>query len=72
LIYHAIRHPNAVYTIESHQNHHAIVYQTARQDLLYLTKRGFLKKKKEGRTYIFTPNEQLIEKLGSKKTHSKV
>ncbi|MBI5571206.1 MAG: Fic family protein, partial [Desulfomonile tiedjei] len=63
LIYHAIRHPDAMYTIEQHKNYHGIVYQTARIDLLHLATKGFLKKEKQGKEFVFLPCEGMIEKL---------
>jgi Fic family protein len=63
LIYHAIRHPDAIYTIEQHKNYHGIVYQTARLDLLQLATKGFLKRQKQGKEFIFLPCQGMIEKL---------
>ena len=63
LIYHAIRHPDALYTIEQHKNYHGTVYQTARMDLLHLATKGFLKKAKQGKEFVFLPCEGMIEKL---------
>ena len=63
LIYHAIRHPDEMYTIEAHKNYHGIVYQTARTDLLQLVTKGFLKKQKQGKEFVFPPCEGMIEKL---------
>lgn len=42
LLTHAIRHENAVYTIESHRGSHGVTYQTGRTDLADLARRGFL------------------------------
>jgi len=63
LIYHAIRHPDAAYTIVEQQNYHAIVYETARNDLIALATKGFLKKHKRGREFVFSPSEKIMEKL---------
>lgn len=63
LISSAIRHPNEIYTIETHKNYHQIVYETARRDLLHLTKKGLLKMDKRGREYVFTPSSSILEKL---------
>lgn len=60
---HAIRHPDAVYTIEAHKNYHGVVYQTARTDLLQLASKGFLKREKQGREYVFVASEKMIDKL---------
>lgn len=66
LIYRAIQHPDEIYTLEQHKNYHAIVYETARRDLLQLSAKGFLRKQKQGREFIFIPCEGMIEKLRAK------
>ena len=53
LIQHALKHPDFIYTIESHKNSHRVVYQTARADLLTLAEKGYLEKIKAGRTFRF-------------------
>ena len=63
LISHALRHPRADYTIEAHRMSHAVVYQTARADLLDLVRRRLLTKLKVGRTWHFRPADRLEEKL---------
>ncbi len=63
LISHALRHPHQRYTVESHRSSHAVVYQTARSDLLNLAKRGLLDKCKVGREWNFTPVSDLEERL---------
>ena len=64
LIYHAIQHPDNIYTIEAHKNSHGIAYDTARKDLMILVSKGFLKQEKEGkRLLLFIPSEKTIEKL---------
>jgi Fic family protein len=55
LIGHALRHPNQVYSIESHRISHSVVYETARQDLTDLANRGLLRAWKTGKTWCFTP-----------------
>jgi Fic family protein len=64
LIGHALRHPGHRYTIESHRNSHKVVYETARSDLMDLESRGLLQKRKSGKTWIFTPSQDLEAKLG--------
>jgi Fic family protein len=63
LISHALRHPHFRYTIRSHQTSHNVVYQTSRLDLLDLEKRGLLTTQKVGRTWYFTPVNDLEERL---------
>ncbi len=63
LVDHALRHRDAVYTIDSHQVSHNVVYETARTDLLNLEKRGLLTSRKAGRTYRFRPVPDIEERL---------
>jgi len=63
LLSHALRHANAEYTVQSHQTSHNIVYETARQDLLDLAKRGLLTQRKIKRLWHFHPADHLEEKL---------
>ena len=63
LLSHALRHPRHRYTIHGHQNSHNVVYQTARTDLLALQKCGLLDAAKVGKQWIFTPVENLSQKL---------
>ncbi len=63
LINHAIRHPEAVYTIYRHMRTHGIVYQTARNDLLHLANRGLFRLEKSARPYEFFPVDDLTKKL---------
>jgi Fic family protein len=53
LLNRAIRHPGAVFTIESHQNSHNVSYATARADLLGLVGRGLLTQRKRGKAFVF-------------------
>jgi len=63
LISHALRHPHHVYSIESHRRSHNVVYQTARTDLLDLARQQVLRAQKTGKTWYFTPAQDLEEKL---------
>jgi Fic family protein len=63
LIGHALRHPRQVYTFRSHQGSHAVVYETARTDLLDLAERGLLRQWKVGRTRQFTAVADLEKRL---------
>jgi Fic family protein len=63
LLQHALKHPDAVYTIESHKNSHNIVRATARADLYALVERGYLTRDKQGRRYFFRAVTGIAEKL---------
>jgi Fic family protein len=63
LIAHALGHPKDAYSITYHQNANKVVYETARRDLLGLATRGFLTKRKVGKTWIFTSPPNLHDKL---------
>jgi Fic family protein len=63
LISHALRHPNQIYTIESHRLSHNVVYETARRDLHDLAERGLLDPVKAGKTWLYTPVADLEKKL---------
>lgn len=66
LISHAIRHPGFAYTIAGHGSRHAIVYQTARTDLLSLAKLKLLEQRKAGRAMVFVAPKNLEARLSSK------
>jgi Fic family protein len=63
LISHALRHPTHVYSIESHRRSHNVVYETARKDLSDLESRGLLMAWKAGRTWCFSPQDDLESRL---------
>ena len=63
LLSHSLKHPNARYSIASHQNSHRVAYQTARTDLLSLAEGGLLTKRRIGRTYYFSPPADLSKRL---------
>jgi Fic family protein len=63
LIQHALRHPEFIYTVESHKNSHNITHQTARTDLLGLAKKGYLEKFKLGRKFQFSVPADLPRKV---------
>jgi Fic family protein len=62
---HALRHPDAQYSIGSHGSSHKIVYQTARTDLMDLKKKGLLISRKIGRTWYFSPADNLNKRLST-------
>jgi Fic family protein len=59
----AMRDVHARYTIQGHQASHAVVYQTARTDLLDLVSRGLLTQRREGKAFVFLPPADLGERL---------
>lgn len=63
LVSHALRNPGFRYTIASHGRSHAVVYQTARSDLLSLSEKGLLLQSRPGRALLFTAPPDLIGKL---------
>lgn len=67
LLSHAMRHPGARYTIESHRRSHDVAYQTARTDLLDLAERGLLRMWKRGKAYQFEALPDLRSRLGETK-----
>ena len=61
---HALKHPNAVYTIQGHQKSHAVTYQTARTDLLKMSDDlKLLQKRKVGRNFVFVAPSNLQSRL---------
>ena len=63
IISYALRNPNGTYSIESHRKSHSVSYPTARSDLLDLVEYELLTKRKFGNTFIFTPDENIKERL---------
>jgi len=63
LITHALRHPGTRYTIEGHRRSHAIVYETARHDLMALAELGLLEMRKAGRAFTFVARSDLSSRL---------
>ena len=63
LIYYAIRNPDTIFSIQSHKRSHGIAYETARNDLMRLTAKQFLRKKKQGREFVFVSSDRMLEKL---------
>ncbi|MBS1785208.1 MAG: Fic family protein [Acidobacteria bacterium] len=63
LLAHALKHPEAVYTIAGHKGLHATVYQTARTDLLSLANAGLLVQGRRGRGFVFTVPEDLSARI---------
>ena len=63
LISHALRQPDARYSISSHRLSHGVVYETARSDLFDLEAKELLVAGKIGRTWYFRPAENLEKRL---------
>jgi Fic family protein len=63
IVAHALRHPGFVYNIAGHGSRHAVVYQTARTDLLSLAEKGLLVPRKAGRALIFVAPKDLESRL---------
>ncbi|MFD9880018.1 Fic family protein [Streptomyces alboflavus] len=63
LLNYALKNPGSSVTAQSHMASHNIVYETARQDLIGLESYGLLRKSKSGRSYIWTPVEDLGQRL---------
>jgi Fic family protein len=66
VVSHALRHPGFVYNIAGHGARHAVVYQTARTDLLSLAKLKLLEQRKAGRALVFVAPKDLESRLRSK------
>jgi len=67
LLRHALKHPYEQYLIEVHKTSHGTSYETARTDLLDLSKRGILDLQKRGKQMVFVAPKDLerrIRKLG--------
>lgn len=63
LISHALKHPDYLYDIQSHQTSHAIAYQTARTDLLGLEELGLLTKFKRGKAFVFQSPQDISGRI---------
>lgn len=63
LLAHALRNPDAVYTVKKHGDFHSIAPATARADLDELERRGLLLKNKAGRAFRYFPVTDLAGKL---------
>ncbi len=63
LISHALRHPGFAYNIAGHGARHAVVYQTARTDLLSLAALKLLEQRKAGRALVFVAPKDLELRL---------
>lgn len=65
LLQHAVKHPLESYTIEGHATSHQVHYQTARNDLIDLLRRGLLGERRVGKGKRYFPTRAIGEKLGA-------
>jgi len=63
LLAHALRHPDATYTVNSHRNSHRVAYATARADLLDLSERRLLFKAPSTHPIRFTVPDNLADRV---------
>lgn len=63
LLAHALKRPDAIYTFQTHQNSHRVVYETARRDLLDLEALGLLQRGKVSREFRFFPVPDLGQRI---------
>ena len=63
VLHHALKHPDARYTVQSHRNSHKVAYATARGDLLSLTEQGLLEQAKSGKKMVFTVPADLKNRI---------
>ncbi|MFA5786268.1 MAG: Fic family protein [Actinomycetota bacterium] len=63
LLSHALRNPDARYTMQSHARSHNVVYETARSDLTALAAKGLLSQRKAGKAFVFHPVPDLAVRL---------
>lgn len=69
IIRHALKHPGQCYTFASHAMSHKVASLTARTDLIKLSQRGLIKRRKSGRQIVFFAPADLssrLEKLSEK------
>lgn len=65
ILTHAMRNMRAAFTIKSHMNSHNVTYQTAKTDLQKLVEKELLRKQVVGRTFVYTPVDNLENRLGN-------
>lgn len=65
LLTHALKHPEAEYTAQSHSRSHRVTEQSARTDLQNLAERGMLVRRSVGKRFVFDPAPNLRERLSA-------
>lgn len=63
LLTHAAKHPDHTYTFGGHARSNRVTHETARADLGKLTEKGFLIRRRRGRSYVFEVSDDLPERL---------
>jgi len=63
LLAHATKNPDHAYTFAGHAHSNRVTHETARSDLGDLEERGFLIRRRRGRTYVFEVPADLPERL---------
>jgi Fic family protein len=63
LLLYALRHPQTEFSTISHQRAQGVDYQMARADLMRLEELGYLQKRRLGRSYVFTPVDDLDQRV---------
>ncbi len=63
ILKHALSHSGFPYTIQQHKNFHGVTYQTARTDLLDLSKKNMMELIKRGKTFYFVLNKKIGDSM---------
>ena len=63
LLLDAVRNPEKTYRIDRHMQVQDVSYQTARSDLLALTRLKLMNAERIGKAFVFTPVKDLVERL---------
>lgn len=64
LMANAIKHPDAIFTIDSHRRSHGVSYETARTDLRSLAHQKLLTERKRGRAFVYSPTAGVATRIG--------
>ena len=65
LLSHLLKYPDTTYTIEGHRRSHNVTYETARTDLIGLTKLGFVDANKRGRKLVYRRHPDVETRIRS-------